>query len=335
MTLKLSIIIVNWNGEKFLPACLRSIVENQPAVPFEIIVADNASSDGSVDWLKREQAGRSILKDTDFSLIESRENLGFGWANNLALEKTRAPYVFFLNPDTIVRPGAIETLLETLDSDENVGAAAPRLLNEDGTLQPSVWGFPPTAVKFLFEGLKLYKFLPANIHAEWLSFRRWPYDQKFTAQVVMGAAIMAKRRMLDKIGGFDPKYYMYGEDTELCLRISQSDWRIIFEPAAEVIHLGGQSAVQRWDNQTIRLKEEEAFLNFQMDFLSPAQVMRNTAARIFLLFLYYVKNSAQGKDWNIYKPLFEMQKRGFIESYKKLFKAQASESKENIQPEPK
>src|SRR5215211_4756675 len=132
----LTIIIVNWNGIKFLPACLKSIVENPGSLLFEIVVVDNASSDGSAEWLRSDECAQ-LVGDTRFKLIETGENLGFGRANNVAIERTDSQFVFLLNPDTVVRPNAIDRLVDALKTTPDAGAAAPKLLNEDGSLQPS------------------------------------------------------------------------------------------------------------------------------------------------------------------------------------------------------
>src|SRR5690349_11673042 len=100
----LSIVIVNWNGRNFLPDCLQSIAQNPPSCTFEIVVVDNASADGSVEWMKSDEA-RGMLGEASFRLIESADNLGFGRANNLAFAQTESKYVFVLNPDCVVPPG--------------------------------------------------------------------------------------------------------------------------------------------------------------------------------------------------------------------------------------
>lgn len=317
MNPELSIIIVNWNGVDFLPSCLKSIAENPPGVEHEVIVIDNASSDGSPQWLASDEA-KDIFPAGCFRLIQSDSNLGFGRANNVAIDQTDSPFVFLLNPDTIVKPNAIDRLLRSLRSDDKVGAVAPRLLNVDGSLQPSVWTFPPTATKFLVEGLKLYHFLPKRIRGRWLLSAHWGHDARMEVQHVSGAALMVSRNMINEIGAFDPKFHMYGEDAEFCLRINRNHWKILFEPKAEIVHVGGQSAIQRWGDET-RLKEEAAFLEFQKELLTPFQVMRNTSVRMGLLGLYYSKNIVLRtyKQKNFIES-FRLQKRAFSDSWKKL-----------------
>ncbi|MBK7801070.1 MAG: glycosyltransferase [Chloracidobacterium sp.] len=193
MANELSIIIVNWNGAAFLPACLESIVENPPSCSFEIVVVDNASTDTSVEWMKSENA-KNLLGDTNFRLIESDENLGFGRGNNLAITETDSETVFLLNPDTLIKAKSVDILLKTLVGEEGVGAVGPKLRNMDGSLQPSVWSFPPTPLKYLFEGLKLQILLPKKFRGKWLRSSHWAHDERIAVNVLSGAAILAKKR---------------------------------------------------------------------------------------------------------------------------------------------
>ena len=137
MDCQLSIVIVNWNCIGLLPRCLDSIARWHPGVPFEVIVVDNVSTDGSLEWL-RSPGARSGFADGQFRLIENTTNVGFGRANNRAIASSRSELVFLLNPDTEVRRGAIDALVALLREDHRIGACAPRLLNPDGSLQPSV-----------------------------------------------------------------------------------------------------------------------------------------------------------------------------------------------------
>ena len=321
----LSIIIVNWNGVAFLPHCLRSIVENPPSVRYEIVVVDNDSSDGSVEWM-RSATAKKTLGAANFTRIESKENLGFGCANNLAIEKTTSPFIFLLNPDTVLTPGAVDRLLETLQSNERIGLVGPRLLNADGTLQPSVWPYPPTAMKMLFDGLQLYRFIPSKIRGDWLLSRHWLHNETRPVKVLSGAAMMVKREMIKEIGAFDPKFHMYGEDAEWCLRINKNNWQVIFEHRAEIIHLGGQSSAQRWGS-SLRLKEEEAFLQFQKDFLSPFQVMLNTAMRIVILLVQSAKNLILRRTGpSLNREIIRLQFKGFSDSCRALVAGERTNS---------
>lgn len=311
---ELSIIIINWNGIRFLPDCLKSIADNPPNVPYEVVVVDNASTDESVEWLKSDEP-HDLFGKTPFTLIESADNLGFGLGNNLAIDKCSSPSLLLLNPDTLIHPRAIDNLLEALTLEEQIGIVGPRLLNADGSLQPSVWAHPPTATKFFVEAMRLHVLLPKGLKGKWLAARHWPHDERRFVTVLSGAAMMVNRKMIDRIGAFDPKFHMYGEDGEWCLRANKAGWKVLFDPSAEIIHLGGQSAVQRWGDG-VRLKEEQAFLDFILTSLSPSQVMRIAIARWVIAAAMSIKNRIlNNSNSRVLNEFMRIQFRGFLTAF--------------------
>ena len=243
-----AIIIVNWNGRHLLAKCIESIIKHPPSAPYEIVIVDNASTDGSVEWLRAAQS-KGLLKETTLRLIENAENVGFGRANNIAFSQTDARMLFLLNSDTEVREGAIDRLVETLKSNEKAGGCGPKLLNTDGGLQPSVYRNPPTVWEILVTGLRLYYLLPRPIRAELLLGPYWDHSRRRATRMLHGAAILLRREVIDKVGGFDEEFHFYGEDIELCLRIVNSGWELIFEPDAQVVHHDGESALLRWGSE--------------------------------------------------------------------------------------
>lgn len=295
MSVDLSIIIVNWNGEKFLPDCLRSIAENPPNVAYEVVVIDNASSDGSVEWLRSAEV-KAIFPLGNFKLIESQENLGFGRANNLVIDQTNSTFVFLLNPDTIVKPNAIDRLLETLRSDNKIGAVAPKLMNPDGTLQPSVWYFPPTPLKILFENFRLYRLLPANLRAKMLLFSHWKHNSQRTVPIVWGAAILFDGIVLRRLKGFDPEFRMYGEDMDICIRLSELGYKLEFVPAAEIVHLGGASSVQTWSEQEVNEKKFWMGIMFERKHTGKLLFYSNCITRLLLECVRLIAYACIGRD---------------------------------------
>lgn len=295
MSANLSIVIVNWNGIKFLPDCIKSIIENSPSRPFEIVVVDNNSTDDSVRWLKSAEC-RGILGETKLRLIENGENMGFGRANNIAMRRTNSQYVFLLNPDTMVRPGAVDRLIQTLESDEGIGAVAPKIFNADGSLDYSVWAFPPTPLYLLIVGLKLTKLIPKELLSKKYYSCYWHYNERTAVPAFSGAAFMVKRDVINKIGAFDEDFFMYGEDAEWCSRINRNGWKTYFEPQANIYHLGGGSAGQRWESSDIRIKEEQGFVFSQKKCCSKFHFLVNSLTRMFILSILYTKNLITGKD---------------------------------------
>lgn len=266
MTPDVSIIIVNWNGGEMLRRCLASVAEFPPRLPYEIVVVDNASTDGTREWLASQEHVR---------LIANVDNIGFGSANNLAFEATDAPYLFLLNSDAEVHAEAIDKLVETMNEDERIGVVGPRLINSDGTLQASVWRNPVTPFETVSNALRLYKLMPRRLRGELLLGYHWDHSERRRARMLSGAALMVKRKMIDAVGGFDERFHMYGEDTEWSLRIVRAGWWMIFEPAATVLHHGGQSAAKRWPDLEKRRTEYEGFFRFQRLYLTRRLAVAN------------------------------------------------------------
>jgi len=284
MAAELSIIIVNWNGGELLRSCLKSVAQAPPSVSYDIVVVDNASSDDSVAWLRSAEVS-TLLPGIDVHVIENADNAGFARANNQGFAYTRAPLLFLLNPDTEVKPGAIDTLRECLDYDPSIGACGPRLLNTDGSLQHSVWRNPPTASEILITGLGLWRLIPRGLRGRLLLGGHWDHATRRDVPILFGTAILARREMIDEVGGLDERFHMYGEDYEWCLRITRSGWRLVFEPAAAVTHHGGQFSLQRWSSMEKLRVQMDAGFQFNRYCLTRRQSMANVAATCFVSFL--------------------------------------------------
>ena len=233
--MKLSIIIVSWNVKKVLTNCIGSIEENSASEPFEVIVVDNASSDRTVEFVRN--------KFPDVVIIANSQNLGFAAANNQGIEKSQGEYILLLNPDTIVHSGSLDVLIEFMDENEDVGICGPQLLNQDGTIQSSARCFPTfrgalyrhTALRFLHIFREEYK--------KWL-MKGFDHKSQMDVDQIMGAALMIKRTIIDHIGAMDERFFMYYEEVDLCYKVKQAGWRVVFMPEVAIIHLGGQSSGQ-------------------------------------------------------------------------------------------
>ncbi|HXL79349.1 MAG TPA: glycosyltransferase family 2 protein [Pyrinomonadaceae bacterium] len=277
MGVELSIIIVNWNGGELLRRCLRSIAQAPPSVAYDIVVVDNASSDDSVAWLRSAEA-RALLPGIAVHIIENADNAGFSKANNQAIAYSQAPMLFLLNPDTEVTTGAVDTLIACLNSNERIGACGPRLLNTDRSLQHSVWRNPPSAWEIVVSGIGLWRLIPRRLRGELLLGGHWDHATRRAVPMLFGAAVLARRAMIDQVGGLDERFHMYGEDNEWCLRITRAGWLLVFEPDAAVVHHGGQFSLLRWDSsEKLRVKLNSSF-DFQRRCLSRSQVIANLLA---------------------------------------------------------
>lgn len=229
---EVSICIVNWNAREFLDRCLRSIAATVPPLRCEMIVVDNASTDGSQDHLRRHFPA--------VTLIENRENRGFAAANNQALELARGETVFLLNPDTELKVGSLQILLQFLRERPRVALVAPKLLNSDGTLQPSVRRFPNFKVAFYrYTFLKKFGFFAGEDARHKMA--DFDFHRELSVDQPAGAALLIRRNVLEEVGGLDPNYFLFYEEVDLCKRIKERGYEIYYCPRAEVIHHGGKS----------------------------------------------------------------------------------------------
>ena len=227
----LSIVIVNWNTKDLLQQCLESILIFPPERAFDIWVVDNASSDNSAKMVK--------TRFPQVNLIESEQNLGFGKGNNLALQACSGEYILLLNPDTEVRPDALEQLCAFLDHNPKAGVAGARLFYQDGTLQTSCYPFP-TLTRELWRLLHLDRFKTYGVYDQ----IHWDQNSPREVDVIQGAALLVRREVLNQVGLFDPDYFMYTEEVDLCYRIQKAGWQLFWVPQAQIIHYEGQSTQQ-------------------------------------------------------------------------------------------
>ncbi len=228
----LSIVIVNWNTGELLSQCLDSIYMDPELVEaFEVWVVDNASTDGS--------AQAALEKYPQTKLIRNQQNPGFAAANNQAIRQARGDYLLLLNPDTILHPGAVRTMLDFLRRNPAAGAVGPRLLNPDRSLQYSCSPEPTLSREFkrLFH---LGGVRPDGYYA----MDTWDTAEPRSVDVLLGACILVRRQALEDAGLFEETYFMYSEEVDLCRRLRQKGWGVYWTPTAQVIHFGGQSTRQ-------------------------------------------------------------------------------------------
>ena len=290
----LSIIIVNWNGRDLLARCIQSIIKHPPSAQYEIVVVDNASTDGSAEWLRASHSN-GWFKDTNLRLIQNAENVGFGRANNIAFSQTDARMLFLLNSDTEVREGTINGLVEALKSNEKAGGCGPKMINTDGSVRPTVYRNPPAAWEILVTGLRLYHLLPRRIRAELLLGPHWDHSKRRTTRTLSGAAILLRREVIESVGGFDEEFYFYGEDIELGLRIVNAGWELLFEPAAQVVHHGSKSALLRWGPEEVHRRSVDASLRCYRKSMPRSSFVANCLASCLVSSLMRIWRMARGR----------------------------------------
>ncbi len=292
--LELSIIIVNWNGGEFLRRSVESVVTFPPSIEYEVVVIDNASADDSVALLRASELAHRLAGKGRLRIVESLENRGFGQANNQAFALTDAPFLFLLNPDAEVTPNSIDNLIATVRSGAGVGAAGPKLLNADGSLQTSVWRNPPAAWEILLSQMKLYSLLPRRFRGELLLGGHWNHDSQRSVPMLSGAALLVRRTVIEEVGGFDERFHMYGEDNEWCLRMIRAGWQLVFQPNAVVLHHGAQSSLQRWTNlEKLRIQLEANYF-FQQQTVPRRRLISNQIASYITASAQYLARLLRG-----------------------------------------
>lgn len=229
----LDVVIVSYNTRQLLDHCLRSLPAACHGIKVLTYVVDNASRDGSAEMVEREHPAVRLIRNSD--------NKGFAHANNAALGQCSGRYVVLLNPDTIVRPGALSRLVQFMDETPSAGYCGPKLLNEDGSLQPSARRFP-TVLSAAYAILDLQRRRPLSRHT--LEMHA-VLDLTGPAPVdwMTGACLLVRRAAIDQVGLLDDGYFMYFEETDWCRRMARAGWQGWYVPDAEVVHFGGRSVV--------------------------------------------------------------------------------------------
>lgn len=234
----LTIGIVNHNTKKDLKKCIKSILQNPPNCNFRIVVVDNNSKDGSRKLLKH-------IENENIKYISNNKNIGFGRACNQIAKKQNSSYLLFLNPDVEVSKNAIDKLIDFLKKNEKIGMATGKLLFPDGSLQLSCRKFP-TILRALFgRESTLRKIFPNNMISKEYLMSKLDYNKIQFPDWVRGAVILFKTDIFEKIGGFDEKFFLYFEDTDICLRLREKGYEIAYLPEAVFYHKLGSSTKKK------------------------------------------------------------------------------------------
>jgi GT2 family glycosyltransferase len=229
-----SILIVNWNSKDLLRQCLLSVRRTCSDLRPQIVVVDSGSFDGCADMLASE------FPEVEF--VQSKDNIGFGRANNLGFERVTGEAVLLLNPDTEMRSGALQTLLGELSRRPDAGIVGPRLLNADLTLQASVHALP-RPIRQALDSEILRRLL--SPHALWAPPSDFAPPGTVPVEAVAGTAMLMRARTFRDVGGFSPEYFMYAEDMDLCFKTRRAGLRIYHVPQAEIVHHGGGSSASQ------------------------------------------------------------------------------------------
>jgi GT2 family glycosyltransferase len=247
---ELSFVIPSWNAKKYLKRCIESIIINSGTYDREIIVVDNASTDGSVELIEKQF--------NNVKLISNDVNLGFARACNIGLTKSRGRYIILMNSDVEITKDSIERMVSFIDRHSDIGMLGPKIIGPNGNLQRSCMGFPTVwntfcralALDSLFPGSKLFgRYL--------MTF--WPHDSICDVDVINGCFWMVRREALTQVGLLDERYFIYAEDTDWCRRFWDAGWKVVYYPEAQAIHYGGASS----SNAPVRFYIEMLKANLQ------------------------------------------------------------------------
>jgi GT2 family glycosyltransferase len=223
----ISVVIVGWNAKHYLELCLESLAAASPRRSMEIIVLDNASSDGSADMIR--------ARFPEVKLIRSEENLGYPRGSNVAIRQCQGRYIALVNPDVIVFPDCLDNLADFLDQNPKVGLVGPRVFNPDMTQQSTCRRFPTLWNNFCSAAALATVFKNSRLFAgEHMFF--FPHDRTMHVDVLVGCFWMVRRETFDAVGLFDDNLFMYGDDVDWCRRARNGGWEVVFFPGARAIH---------------------------------------------------------------------------------------------------
>ncbi len=267
-----SIVIVNWNTKELLAECLRSIYEHTKKLKFEIIVVDNASSDGSADLVKK--LFPKVI------VIQNDKNVGYATGNNQGLAVAKGKYALVLNSDTYFFDNTIAKVYEFAEKNNDAAVVGCKISNKDMTLQGSAFMFPSLNNLFLWVSY-LSKIFPTHRFFGRERMGWWDWDSVHEAEVIVGCFMMVRMSAIKEVGPMDTAYFMYCEETDWCYRFKKAGWKILYAPISGLVHLGGEST---------KKKKGEMFLQMNSSILLYFHKHKGKVSYVFaciLVMLYF------------------------------------------------
>lgn len=302
--MKISVVIVSWNAKEFLLQCLHSLARTMPrGSQSEVIVVDNASSDGSPGAVR--EAFPWVR------LIQNDDNYGFAKANNIGIKASTGEYLFLINSDVVVKDGCFDRMLSHMAGHPDAGVTGPRILSPQGSVQRSCMGFP-TLWNTFCRALALDSFFPGSRIFGGQLMTYWRHDEVRAVDVINGCFWMVRREALEEVGLLDEGFFIYGEDIDWCRRFNDAGWKVVFFPDAEAVHYGGASSA----NAPLRFYIEMQRANYQY-----WKKHRSRAASTAYLFICLLHHSLRLAGEAVLYP-FRLKKR--TEGYYKISRALAS-----------
>lgn len=289
---QLTIVIVNWNTKTLTSECLRSIFENYHSKDWNVVVVDNASSDGSVELIS------SLFPQVE--LVKNTQNRGFAAANNQVLSRRDSKFYLLLNSDTYVIGDAIKSSLDFINAKSEVGAFSCKVLNEDMTYQQTCFNYPTISSR-LHDAFKFRNvFGKKHVSKEMLD--NWDRNSEREVEVITGCYLLVSQEVIDDVGILDEDFFFFGEETDWCFRIKSKGWKLVFSPVGEIVHYGGGSAKKLQHKRELMLHSSIVrFMKKHHGFLSAIAMyvimfMFVLTRFFYWSFLYLVKNKKQNRD---------------------------------------
>ena len=289
--MRVSAIIVNWNGGDLLRSCIAPPYRELGGPLVEMIVVDNASSDQSLEHIQ--QAFPAL------DIVRLSENFGFAKATNLGILASRGEAVLIMNNDAVATPGAIASLVSVMEQDERIAIVGPQLRNADGSLQLSYGRFP--SVSRVVGGFRIRK---GDRYYE-----RRGYENRHDVDWLTGACLLVRRRMLDEIGLLDERFFFNYEDVDLCRRARDRGWRCVYTPDASVMHHGARSSEHPQIKERILLEKRRSQLLYYRKHSSALsfyliKILNLAYGMMHLLWSEYAAISNRGATPHVPKPQF-------------------------------
>jgi GT2 family glycosyltransferase len=258
---EVTVIIVSWNTRDLTLKAVETLLENAGDVNMHVVVWDNASQDGSADAIAE--------RFPEVELIAHDKNLGFGEANNRVARMAETEWLLLLNPDTETHPRAVENLLRFAKEHPEAGIVGGRTVFPDGSLNPASCWRQQSPWSLFCSAFGLSRIFPRSPIFNAEAMGGWPRDSIRQVDIVVGCFFLLRRSLWERLGGFDPKYFMYGEEADMCLRAAKLGYKPMITPDAQIMHLVGASTKLRSEKQ-IRLMRAKASL--VKDHWNPALV---------------------------------------------------------------
>lgn len=293
----LTTIIVNYNTANLLPKCINALRESAVDVSNKIVIVDNASNDDSADLLLRDFS--------DCTLIINDENIGFGRANNQCAPDINSQYVLLLNTDAFVSANTINKTIQYMEENSDCGILGVKLVGRDGVLQPSCRYFPgPWSIFLKSTGLQRF-FKEVQL----VDDMNWEHDVPRKCDWVPGCYYLIRRELIDQVGLFDPRYFLYYEEVDHCFAAKKVGWEVHFFPDTTVVHIGGESAKSEGSltssgRQLAALQIESELLYFQKNY-GGLKALIHVLLLTLADMINFLKKLVKLKGWHVLRGYFK------------------------------